>query len=113
MSFRIKLIQTLIGINEAIFFYPKLRKFYQDNLKKTSVSILDVGANKGQTIEFFLKIYPNAKINAFEPNKKLYLQLKDKFKNNNIVVHNVGVSNIKGELLFHENVLMKPLHLKP
>jgi hypothetical protein len=59
---------------KAIFFYPKLKRFYKKNLKKTNINILDVGANKGQSIDFFLKVNSNiAKIDAFEPNNKLIL----------------------------------------
>ena len=106
MKLRTKIIQSLIHINEAIFFYPKLKKFYNDNLKNASVSILDVGANKGQSIDFFLGINPNAKITAFEPNKKLFQLLEEKYKNNdNIILNNLGVSNTNGELEFNENIL--------
>jgi FkbM family methyltransferase len=106
MKLRTKIIQSLIHINEAIFFYPKLKKFYKDNLKNASVSILDVGANKGQSIDFFLGINPNAKITAFEPNKKLFQLLQEKYKNNgNISLNNLGVSNTNGELEFNENIL--------
>lgn len=106
MSLRTKIIQQLIHINEAIFFYPKLKKFYKANLTSREVTILDVGANKGQSIDFFLSVNPNAKINAFEPNRKLFLYLQNKYKTNaNITLHNSGVSNIKGELEFHENIL--------
>ncbi len=106
MAFRIKLIQLLVGINEAIFFYPKLRKFYQAFLKGKEISIIDVGANKGQSLDFFLSINPNAKFDAFEPNKKLFVRLQGKYrKNRNIRLHNLGVSNVQGELLFHENIL--------
>ncbi len=106
MKLRTKIIQSLIHINEAIFFYPKLKKFYKDNLKNASVSILDVGANKGQSIDFFLGINPNAKITAFEPNKKLFQLLEEKYKNNgNIILNNLGVSNTNGELEFNENIL--------
>lgn len=73
MNIRIKLIQALISINENIFFYPKLRRFYEKINKSTNQRIIiDVGANKGQSIEFFLKIFKNAIIYAFEPNPKLY-----------------------------------------
>lgn len=106
MKLRTKIIQSLIHINEAIFFYPKLKKFYKDNLKNASISILDVGANKGQSIDFFLGINPNAKITAFEPNKKLFQILEEKYKNNgNIILNNLGVSNTNGELEFNENIL--------
>ncbi len=106
MNIRTKIVQKLVHINEGIFFYPKLKRFYIENLKKENVSILDVGANKGQSIDFFLKIIPNAKFDAFEPNKKLFVYLENKYKvSNNIRLHNFGVSNIKGELVFHENIL--------
>lgn len=106
MKLRTKIIQSLIHLNEAIFFYPKLKKFYKDNLQNTSISILDVGANKGQSIDFFLGINPNAKITAFEPNKKLFHFLEEKYlRNANINLNNLGVSNTNGELEFHENIL--------
>ena len=106
MKLRTKIIQSLIHINEAIFFYPKLKKFYKDNLKNASVSILDVGANKGQSIDFFLGINSSAKITAFEPNKKLFHFLEEKYQSNaNINLNNLGVSNTNGELEFNENIL--------
>ena len=106
MKLRTRLVQKLIHINEAIFFYPKLKKFYKENLKRPCVNILDVGANKGQSIDFFLGINPNATINAFEPNKKLYSYLQNKYNTNtNIKLHNVGVSKTDGELEFNETIL--------
>ena len=82
MNMRTKIIQKLIHINEAIFFYPKLKKFYKQSLINTNINILDIGANKGQSIDFFLEIYPNAIINSFEPNKKLFNYLQKKNKHN-------------------------------
>lgn len=106
MSIRTKLIQTLIHINEAVFFYPKLKKFYDSNLNQNQISIIDVGANKGQSIEFFLKINKSAIIHSFEPNKKLFNFLQSKYKSNsNVFIQNFGLSNIKGELVFHENIM--------
>ena len=72
MKFRTQIIQKLIHINESIFFYPKLKKFYKKNLTHNQINIIDVGANKGQSIDFFLEINQNASINSFEPNKKLF-----------------------------------------
>ncbi|WP_284650992.1 FkbM family methyltransferase [Flavobacterium terrisoli] len=106
MSIRTQIVQKLVHINEAIFFYPKLKRFYADNLKEEKISILDIGANKGQSIDFFLKINANAEFDAFEPNKKLFVHLQNKYKAmKSIRLHNFGVSNIKGELVFHENIL--------
>lgn len=82
MNIRTKIIQKLVHINEGIFFYPKLKRFYTENLKKENIRILDVGANKGQSIDFFLKVNPNAEVDAFEPNKKLFVYLQNKYKAN-------------------------------
>ncbi len=106
MNIRTQIIQKLVHINEAIFFYPKLKRFYAENLKKENINIIDVGANKGQSIDFFLKINPNAAFDSFEPNKKLFVYLQNKYQTKeNIKLHNFGASNIKGELVFHENIL--------
>ena len=86
MSIRTQIIQKLVHINEAIFFYPKLKKFYVENLKKETINILDVGANKGQSIDFFLKVNPNAKFDAFEPNKKLFVYLQNKYKTSDYTI---------------------------
>ena len=45
------------------------------NLKNIRL-IIDVGANKGQSIQFFLKNFPDAKIIGFEPNERLNKFLK-------------------------------------
>ena len=105
MSLRTQIIQKLVHINESIFFYPKLRQFYRKNLDGKTINVIDVGANKGQSIDFFLGINSNAKIDAFEPNKKLFDRLAKKYTHGNIQLHNFGVSNTKGELEFHENIL--------
>ena len=56
MKLRTKLIQKLVHLNEAIFFYPKLKFFYTKNLLNDKICVLDVGANKGQSIDFFKKM---------------------------------------------------------
>lgn len=104
---RIKFIQIVIQFLENCFFYPKLKKFYK-SLKdvNNSVTIFDVGSNKGQSIDFFTEIYPHARIYAFEPNKKLFKKLKDKYKErNNIYIQNYGISSKEGELLFKVNAM--------
>jgi len=106
MSIRARIIQIVIDINEKIIFYPQLRKFYLSHLKKDSISVIDVGTNKGQSIDFFRKINSRARLFGFEPNKKLFSQLKIKYGNNtSVVLFNLGVSSKKGKLVFHENIL--------
>ena len=56
--------------------------------------IFDIGANRGQSIERFLKIFPNCTIHAFEPIKKEFLNLKEKFSTNkNIHINNVALGD--------------------
>lgn len=106
MTFRTSLIQKLIHVNENIFFYPKLKAYYKSILKNKNYFVLDVGTNKGQSIDFFLNINPNIQIIGFEPNRKLYQFLLSKYKNkSNVEIRNNGVSNKSGNLVFHENVL--------
>lgn len=106
MGFRARIIQIVIDINEKIIFYPQLKKFYLSQLKNESLSVIDVGTNKGQSIDFFSKLNSQAKLFGFEPNKKLFSKLKIKYNNNNSVeLHNLGMSSHKGKLVFHENIL--------
>lgn len=102
---RIKLITYLIELNEAVLFYPKLKRFYKKILP-ASPTIFDVGANKGQSADFFLKIRPSAQITSFEPNPKLFQFLTHKYnESSNITLVNKGVSNAKQLLTFYINKL--------
>jgi len=103
---RIKLLQALIHLNERIYFYPKLKSFYLKNIAFSDPIILDVGANKGQTIDFFLGLFKECTIYSFEPNQELFERLQKKYSTKeNVHLFNVGISNQKGTLSFHESVL--------
>lgn len=105
MTIRIRLIAKLIELNEAILFYPKLKRFYQGVLPLNPV-IFDVGANKGQSADFFLGIRPGANVTSFEPNPTLFQYLSSKFTGNNQVkLVNKGVSNAVQLLTFYINKL--------
>jgi FkbM family methyltransferase len=74
--------------------------------KSGELCVLDIGANKGQSIEFFLKTFKNPIIYAFEPNLELFNKLVTKYKYcSNITLINKGVSDINGSLLFKESIL--------
>lgn len=106
MNWRVNLIQRATRVIDGISFYPKLRRFYLKHLLEGEPTILDVGSNKGQSIDFFLAINKNSKIIGFEPNKELFLNLQKKYKDQqNVTIHNLGVSNKKGKLLFNENIM--------
>lgn len=105
MGIRVKIIQALLDIHERIFFYPKLRAFYQKQKENHQPTILDVGANKGQSIDFFLSLFPNARIFAFEPNPILFQKLQQKYRGKSLIhLVNKGVSNQNGQLELKETV---------
>lgn len=61
--------------------------------------VFDIGANVGQTIEFFLS--HAKKIVAFEPNPGLYNELRYKFDRKNVVLDQRGISNSVGNKVFN------------
>ncbi len=66
--------------------------------------ILDVGSNVGLSAIYFSLKYPEAKIYAFEPNKKTFLKMKKNVCSfNNIEVFNWAVADHDGQVEFFEN----------
>lgn len=103
-NLRVEIVKSFIDINEHFFFEKKMKAFYKCVDKINTV--IDVGVNKGQSIDFFLKLNPDCKIYAIEPNPVLFDQLIKKYsKSENIKLFNFGISDIAGEKLFNENVL--------
>ena len=76
-----------------------LTKFLTDTEKPI---IFDVGANKGQSILRYKKIFPKSIIHSFEPNKNEVEKLVLKYQNeNSIVLNNVAVGEKPGNLDFN------------
>lgn len=72
--------------------------------KKEKPTIFDVGANKGQSIKRFKKIYKDCVIHSFEPGGAECDEIRSKYKNDkSIFVNNVGVGEKKGVLEFYIN----------
>jgi FkbM family methyltransferase len=71
---------------------------------ESSITIFDVGAHVGQTSRLFRKIFPNAKIFAFEPFPESFKLCKESLKNDiQARVANVALSNINGSQILHAN----------
>lgn len=91
----LKILTFLISIID----YSNKKKvliFFKYKLNKEPLTIIDIGAHKGETIDFFIKNFNINKIFSFEPNTDLFFQLKNKLKNDNDKVEliNLGISNI-------------------
>lgn len=81
--------------------FKEFDKIYNIILNDNSI-IIDVGANKGQSIERFLKFY-NPIIYSFEPSRDAFKVLKDKFqKKTNCYLYNFALGEKKSELLLFE-----------
>ena len=73
--------------------------------KEQELVIFDIGANKGQSIDRFLKLFPKASIHAFEPVKLEFLFLQKKFlKNKNIYLNNFAVGDVIEKKKFNVSV---------
>ena len=99
------LVMKLVMLNERIIFDKRLIKFYKSNLQNKINVVIDVGANTGQSIDFFLKLNPNCKIISFEPIPSLYQNLKRKYSDKpNIHLFQLGISDVAGQKTFYENI---------
>ena len=93
----------LITISLFDFFYQKKILNFLKNKKLNNFNlVLDVGAHKGETINKFLKTFKIKKIISFEASPKNFLKLKynlkklsKKFRNSEIIIENIALSNEK------------------
>ena len=100
----------LITISLFDFFYQKKILNFLKNKKLNNFNlVLDVGAHKGETINKFLKTFKIKKIISFEASPKNFLKLKynlkklsKKFRNSEIIIENIALSNEKKEIQFKQ-----------
>ncbi len=89
-----KLGFDLIKINKK----PEFKRVNFDDLLKEKISnnptIFDIGGNKGQSIEKYLKIFDKPIIHSFEPIKSEFDHMFSKFKNNkNVFLNNCALGD--------------------
>jgi FkbM family methyltransferase len=78
-------------------------------ITKSDPVIFDVGANKGQSITRYKKLFQNPIIHSFEPNVDEVNIIKQKYINDkNLYLNNVAVGDKKGNLEF--NITAKSTH---
>jgi FkbM family methyltransferase len=67
--------------------------------------ILDVGANTGQSVKRFRKLFPRSVIHSFEPSQRIFNQLKANIADKrDVYAWNIGVGSSVGKRIFLENV---------
>jgi FkbM family methyltransferase len=80
-----------------------LMKSYYFESDNNNPVILDCGANIGMAVLYFKKLFPNAKIVAFEPNPSAFELLSKNVKENglkDVTLVNAGLSHTSGRLQF-------------
>jgi len=70
----------------------KILEFFKKKIANQSITVMDIGAHKGETIELFYRTFNINKIYSFEPNVNLFKFLKSikKYNNKKIEIFNVG-----------------------
>ncbi|MCK4763613.1 MAG: FkbM family methyltransferase [Candidatus Aminicenantes bacterium] len=79
--------------------YNILPKFF---CKEAELKFLDVGANRGQTIDVIIDIFPNSKIFSFEPTPGLSNELKKKYYDKkNLFIYDCAIGDFSGRIKFY------------
>ena len=105
----VSLISKAIWTDEMLFFYPKLARTYRgmtgiESVDGVGVTILDIGANKGQSIKFFSKIFDKPTIYAFEPSPRTFGSLKkfvEKLNGLQISIYQIGIGEKEQTINFY------------
>lgn len=67
-------------------------------------TVIDVGANRGQSALMFHELFPDAKIYCFEPLRDCFLQMNANLKSlTNVESFNLGLGEKKGEIVMHRS----------
>ena len=53
----------------------KIINFFKKKLSNNLITVIDIGAHKGETIDLFIKNFNTEKIYSFEPNTELFKYL--------------------------------------
>ncbi len=99
---------TIHFFNYSVFFWLFYEIFIQKDyiFKARNPSIIDCGSNIGMSILFFKRIFPNAKIIGFEPDKETFSLLKKNIDQNNlsnVTVHNIALAKKEGTSTFYSD----------
>ena len=82
---------------------PDAFSFKRKNIKESKI-IFDVGANRGDTVQKYLEIFPTSSIYAFEPFPELFKSLEARFiASANVNCYSLAISNKNDFLTFYSN----------
>lgn len=86
-----KFLSYILDLIDKYYHQKRINEFLiKLNLKK----VIDIGAHKGEFLENIISIKNRIKVYSFEPQSKIFKDLKKKFKNKkNINLFNLAISN--------------------
>lgn len=67
--------------------------------------IFDIGAHRGESIDYFLKLFPKARIYSFEPDPDSFRELAGTRTSENVSCFNLAVSDKEGTASFFRNTI--------
>ena len=83
---------------------PSERAILRHHISTENPLILDVGANLGSSVAFYRRLFPNARVIAFEPDPQTFRRLKRRHGNaSNVTLLNCGVGATPGRLTLQRN----------
>ena len=87
------IIKSLLDLFDY-FTQKKILKEIKNQLKlEKPITLIDVGAHKGEYISSIKKNFLIKKIYAFEPNTEIFNILEKKNFNDKVSIYNFGISN--------------------
>ena len=101
-GYKIVGIKNLVKHNSFDALHKFILKEFFNGEKKV---IFDVGANKGDSVKRFKKIFPNCKIYSFEPDAKLLNSVNFDNKFNDVIKNNfaLGAKNEQRKFYFYNS----------
>jgi FkbM family methyltransferase len=93
---------TLTGLYEEIFIQDQ----YHFMAKNSAPIIIDCGSNIGMSVLYFKKLYPEARVIAFEPDPDTFAMLKQTAKDNgfkDVKIINSAVAGKNGRQKFYSD----------
>ena len=88
-----------IKVNNIKNFDETLKKIFKNN----KLNIIDIGANTGQSIERFEKIFDISKIYSIEPSKYAFNKLEQNYNHKkNVYLYNHAIGNLNKKKFFFD-----------
>ncbi len=107
MKLILKTLQSIDNLVTYIFSnLSKEKLFLRDIFGNKKIILVDVGANLGGYIDLVIKNTKIKEIHIFEPSKKCFTYLNDKYDKKNFYINNKAVSNVSKKSKFYESEVL-------